>query len=312
MTRIDWPDQKLFAFTIFDDTDNARLEDVRIVYDFLLELGFRTTKSVWVLDPDEEPRIGGENLTNRQYLDYCLELARRGVEIALHNVSAGHNLRGVTEEGIRILNDYLDRPLKSFANHADNKENIYWGGKRLSGMYRRLFEIIGGKAIFEGDDESSPYFWGDLCKKNIQYVRNFVFEDINTLKKDPFTPYYDSRRPYVNRWFSSSNASEVHVFNKNVTRESLLQLEEEGGGSILYTHFCSFVKNGRLNREFVNTMEYLANRPGWFVPVSEMLDYLEGIQGKRDISPYERFELETKWFAEQVRMKFVAKIKKKL
>ena len=50
-----WPDGKLFAFSIIDDTDLSTLENVRPVYDYISELGLRTTKTVWMLptnDPD--------------------------------------------------------------------------------------------------------------------------------------------------------------------------------------------------------------------------------------------------------------------
>ena len=46
--NINWPDNKKFAFTIFDDTDGSNLNDNRLVYDYLNELGFKTTKSVWM------------------------------------------------------------------------------------------------------------------------------------------------------------------------------------------------------------------------------------------------------------------------
>ena len=47
-SKILWPDNKKFAFTIFDDTDRANLENIKIVYDFLNKLGFKTTKSIWI------------------------------------------------------------------------------------------------------------------------------------------------------------------------------------------------------------------------------------------------------------------------
>ena len=46
--KIHWPNNKKFAFTIFDDTDGANLKDNQLVYDYLNELNFKTTKSVWV------------------------------------------------------------------------------------------------------------------------------------------------------------------------------------------------------------------------------------------------------------------------
>ena len=45
--KIEWPNGHDFAFTVFDDTDNATLHNVRPVYKFLLDLGLIMTKSVW-------------------------------------------------------------------------------------------------------------------------------------------------------------------------------------------------------------------------------------------------------------------------
>ncbi|MCJ7777683.1 MAG: hypothetical protein MUP16_05150, partial [Sedimentisphaerales bacterium] len=58
-TRISWPNGKDFAFTVFDDTDLATLENVREVYSLLADYGFRTTKLVWPTCGDKKPRGGG-------------------------------------------------------------------------------------------------------------------------------------------------------------------------------------------------------------------------------------------------------------
>ena len=42
-----WPEDKGFAFTIFDDTDYQTAENTREVYSFLADLGLKTTKSIW-------------------------------------------------------------------------------------------------------------------------------------------------------------------------------------------------------------------------------------------------------------------------
>ena len=49
--RITWPDNKRFAFTVFDDPDSQTLEASQAVYGFLRDRGFRTTKGVWPLAP---------------------------------------------------------------------------------------------------------------------------------------------------------------------------------------------------------------------------------------------------------------------
>src|SRR5579871_350986 len=52
-----WPDGKTFAFTIFEDSDFQTPARAAAVYDFLADLGIKTTKGVWPghanIPPDE-------------------------------------------------------------------------------------------------------------------------------------------------------------------------------------------------------------------------------------------------------------------
>ena len=61
---ITWPEGKRFAFSIFDDADKDRFTNTKPVYDFLEELGFRTTKSCWLEDGDPDHPLGGESCEN--------------------------------------------------------------------------------------------------------------------------------------------------------------------------------------------------------------------------------------------------------
>ena len=65
--KIQWPEGKDFAFTIFDDTDLATLENVNEVYSLLSDYGFRTTKSVWPLKGDKKQKIGGTTCEDPKY-----------------------------------------------------------------------------------------------------------------------------------------------------------------------------------------------------------------------------------------------------
>ena len=56
--RVEWPEGKRFAFTVFDDTDSARLENVRELYAFLTDVGLRTTKTAWALEARKVIRSG--------------------------------------------------------------------------------------------------------------------------------------------------------------------------------------------------------------------------------------------------------------
>jgi len=75
---IDWPDQKAFAFTIFDDPDAQTYEDGRLVYSFLADLGFRTTRGVWPGPVVRTPNSGGETCENLKYRQHSIELQRLG------------------------------------------------------------------------------------------------------------------------------------------------------------------------------------------------------------------------------------------
>jgi hypothetical protein len=72
--KIQWPDGKSFAFTVFDDPDRDVMHNTKPVYDFLRNLGFRTTKGVWMFDAEDHSGPTGLSCENRQYLDWILEL----------------------------------------------------------------------------------------------------------------------------------------------------------------------------------------------------------------------------------------------
>ena len=85
---VSFPDGKRFAFTIVDDTDMASLERLRPVYGVLEKYGLRTTKTVWVMESNDEtnPANRGESLRNPAYREFISDLSRKGFEIALHEL----------------------------------------------------------------------------------------------------------------------------------------------------------------------------------------------------------------------------------
>ena len=75
-SKILWPDNKKFAFTIFDDTDRTNLENIKIVYDFLNKLGFKTTKSIWIGGNEKENLEEGITCNNVNYLNWLVDLGK--------------------------------------------------------------------------------------------------------------------------------------------------------------------------------------------------------------------------------------------
>jgi hypothetical protein len=305
MHAIRWPDGKHFAFTVFDDTDGVTMENTPPVYEFLGDAGFRTTKSVWPIPSSRSPRIGGLTCADPAYRRWVQSLAGNGFEIALHGVSATTATRGDIERGLDTFRDIFGHDPACHANHADALDSMYWGVDRLSGASRHVYRALKPQSLRrQGHLPHSPYFWGDLCRQRIRYVRNFVYGNINTLRACPRMPYHDPDRPFVNAWFASSEGANVRSFLRMLSEENQDRLEREGGACIMYTHFASgFCADGRVDATFRRLMKRFAAKPGWFVSVSSLLEYLrQQSPGDGTISPRERGGLERAWLRHKIRM----------
>ncbi len=301
-----WPLGRKFAFTIFDDTDWATVENVKPVYELLADLGMRTTKSVWVFNGHGNPANGGSTCEDPDYLEWVRRLQQHGFEIGLHNPAPVTSPREQMQLGLARFRELFGDQMLIHCNHVGCSENIYWGGARLSGSRRLLYNILTGgrrRDMFRGHVEGDPLFWGDLCRERVRYVRNFVFDEVNTLAVCPEMPYHDLARPFVNFWFASTDGGSRERFLTNFTFANIDRLVESGGLCIAYVHFAGrFVSGGRVDSECRKRLEYIAAREGWFMPVSVVLDYLRGNADRaaRTISPSRLRALETRWLLEKL------------
>jgi hypothetical protein len=308
-SRLTWPEGKRFAFTIVDDTDKSAVENVRPVYDFLCDLGFRITKTVWPLKPLNKVEQSGQSLDDKNYRDWVLSIKHQGFEIALHGIADESSPRPRIIEGLERFQQIIGYPPRIHSNHTGQAEGIYWGEDRFDGPVKLIYRLarrhlLNGETQFYGHREDSIYFWGDLCQNTIKFVRNFVFNDINTLKMDPIMPYHDPRRPYVPYWFSSSVAAEINCFCNLISEANQDRLLEEGGACIAYAHLgARFYKDGELNPKFVALMRRMANLGGWFVPASTLLEYIGEHRGWQDLSHDRRLlpPMQWRWLQQKVR-----------
>lgn len=300
-----YPDGKTFAFTIVDDTDGATLETVRPIYDYLFSLGLRTTKTVWVMKPGAPPDNAagaGDTLERQEYADYIRLLQRRAFEIALHNVSGKSNTRPEIAAGIERFKQLMGEYPRIDAQHEKNLENIYFqfaqSGRHLpppfrTAIFRRVHAFLRPNCMksgprdhgCSGENCGSEYFWGDLCKAKIKYVRsNVFFRELNTLKCNPAMPYVSAETPYVNYWFDSSNGQDADCFNSLLSNRNIDRLRSECGCSIVYTHFGKgFVRTdgvaAELNGETRQRLRAIAGHAdGWYVPAGDLLDRLLAFQ----------------------------------
>lgn len=310
-----WPNNKKFAFTIIDDTDQSTLYNVKPIYDFLSKIGMRTTKSVWSLNSPQYKISSindfGETCEDDKYLDWLKDLQKKGFEIALHNVKALNSNRAEILKGFKHFYNCFGFYPNHFVNHNSNIENIYWGIDRVSGirkyiyfiakLYSNLKDFKLKEGFYKGHKNKSKYFWGDISKKHVKYVRNFVFNDINTLKFDNIMPYHDSKKEYVNNWYSASNGGGLLSFNKLISKNNVDKLIDENGLCIVYTHFGKgFFEKNSINSEWKEKMEYISSKDGWFVPVNEVLNHLDKNR-KINYKRSDIINLENKWIKQKIK-----------
>lgn len=298
---LNFPGGRRFAFTIMDDTDVATLENVGPVYRVLHELGFRTTKTVWPVDcPEGSPNYhASSTLVDRPYLEWILQLRDQGFEIAYHGATMETSRRERTERALAQFREHFGGPPRVYANHALNRENLYWGpGKLDDPLLRWIYTHSegGSRGFFQGEVPGSPWYWGDLAGQ-ITYIRNLTFSNINLLRTNPSMPYRDARRPAVPWWFSASDAENVQAFNQLISPSGQDQLEREGGICIVATHLGKgFCEGGVVHPETVRLLRRLSAKDGWFVPVGELLDWLRSQrQGEGALPENEWRRMQWRW-----------------
>lgn len=278
--KYEFPGGKRFAFSLFDDTDVATVENVGPVYELLDRLGLRVTKSAWPLACPEGSRLFGssQTLEDADYRAFVLDLHRSGFEIGWHCATMESSRRERTVHGLERFAELFGEYPRTHVNHAVNRENLYWGADRLDApLLRSLYGRLDGAEAghYLGHVEGSDYWWGDLCREHIDYVRNLTFHDLNLAKVNPSMPYRDPRRPHVRFWFSATDAEAGEDFVRMFTPRRLDRLEREGGFCILATHLAKrYTVDGKVRSDVRERFEDLAGREGWFPTVAELLDWL--------------------------------------
>jgi hypothetical protein len=282
-----FPENKTFAFSIIDDTDDASLERVRTAYQYLDTLGVKATKTVWVLPATRKSGSEGTGkwcegvtLANQSYVTLLKDLVQRGHELAMHSASGGNSVRGETIQAYEIFkNIFGNYPLINVM-HGRNKDNLYYGTEGFKGIFKFLAKVYCSDS-FEGHIAGSPYFWGDIFSKNSQYARYYKCMSLNTLKVNPSMPYFDPAKPFVPRWFSSTDLSSIETIMLNLTERSLKRLINQKGACIAYTYFHYYINESLqlfpIVEERFNLFKKYSNIV-WMVPTSVLLNRLEQIK----------------------------------
>ncbi len=308
---VPWPARSRFAFTIFDDTDLTTLTNGRPVYDLLTDLGLRTTKSVWPLAPYGRGRVGGQTCEDPDYRRWVTSVQDAGHEIGFHNATDEPSTRDRTILALDRFRELFGHDPRVGADHSGNLEAMYWGPHRLSGVRASLYAgfertLRPHRRQGTGHVPTSPYFWGDVLRDRVDYWRNFTFAAIDVLDPCPVLPYHDPRRPYVPWWFASTHTPTASALVEALSPERLDELEASGGACILYTHLgAGAAPGGVLDPHVRSAFEDLASRPGWFAPVSEVLDHLRSEGRGGLLGDGARRHIEWRWIADQTRARGV-------
>lgn len=298
-----FPSDARFAFTVVDDTDLATAENVKPVYDLLAELGMRTTKTLWPLAATEaNPYAGSQTAADPGYRSFLRNLHASGFELALHGVRMHSSPRADVEAGLERFTEYFDAGPSLHVNHFKNLDNIYWGRSRLSGrLAGAAYRVAAGTHSSLGHVPGSPYFWGDICRERIRYVRSFTLRETNLDRLPAPIAYSDGDRPFARRFFLSTEGGNLPAFVDAVTEAKQDALAEQGGVCIMYAHFgAGFVEHGALNKRFATLMRRLADLGGWFPPASELLDRLYP-DDPPAINRRQRDAIERRWLLERLR-----------
>jgi hypothetical protein len=276
-----WPYRAGFCIT--DDTDAATLASVRAVYDALHSLGLKPTKTVWPFEPEEPcgipatppSTLRGVTLADPAYRAYCAELAARGVEIALHGASAGNNRRDRTVAAFRMLESEFGNE-GTFICHSKNADNVYWEEKVApNAVLRRLLTLYSRHRCF-GEIDGSPYFWGDVCREKVRWIRLFRTRQTDTLAADPTMPYYEPGKPYVRGWFTATKRS----FHDCTTHEALDRLAAGHGLTVLYQYLHRYADGDTVDATFRADAERLAGDGRILVDTTaRMMGRLKAMQG---------------------------------
>jgi hypothetical protein len=301
-----YPGGKRFAFSIIDDTDMTTLARVKPIYEVLDRYGVRTTKTVWSF-PTNEPdnhTNRGDSLSDPEYRAFIVELQRKGFEIASHGARGGSSRREDTLRGLDLFHETVGHQPRMFVNHSLNKDNLYWGSHLFTIAPLQWLGALLNRHEFSGHDPASPYYWGDIAKARITYVRRYTFPDINLLNVNGSFPYRLDDKPDVNFWFPTANGDRIREFDELLKTEHIERLAREGGVCLVYAHLGagSFnTKDGKVDPRFEARIRELVKHDGWFVPASQILDHLRqqptwtGQLGLR-----ERVRLEVRYLAGQL------------
>lgn len=276
MIDIQWPNGKEFCFVLLDNTQRNKLQNLIPIYNYLYSKNIKTTKSICVYPPRNNKET--DCLLDERYASFIKAIKSKGYEICINGVGYGNFDRDEIIDGLEIYKDFLGEYPNIQINSSEDKAAVYWGEKRYNDTIGKLTgRVFRNQQYSYGDEVGNSYFWGDFCKKHINYMMNNMYAELNTLKVDGDMPYVDkTKTKYSNYWFSVSDGRNVNRFNSITRNNNIAKLKREKGCALVYVDFDQkFIgRGGKIDYEFEKNIENISRENGWFTTVTECLDYI--------------------------------------
>jgi len=198
-----------------------------------------------------------------------------------------------------VYHNVLGEYPRIYAPHAMNRENLYWGHQRFTfPFFQLLYKIVSKEkhGYYKGHENGSDYYWGDIARKYLDYVRSFTYNTINLQKISNKIVYHNPYKPYAKNFFFTCDAENVEEFNALLNLRNQKILAEQKGICIISTHFGKgfMVKNG-LNEQTKYLLSEMIKKNCWVAPVSVVLDYLKKNQTNNSMNYIELVILELRW-----------------
>jgi hypothetical protein len=268
-----YPEPYRFAFTIVQDADSAFSARLSPLFDVFDELGSRITASAfafwadwardgaiwseWRASPFDAP-IAVPLCDPVEGLFYQ-QLSARGHEIALHSPADTSSTSQQVADAFELYRTMFGRYPATYVEHSarSNKDAL----------------------ANEGARPGSPYFTRDLLRRYDPWT--WVDDehglrdtrDGHGLLNDAANAQYGLKKAFIRtgRW----SASDGDGFLAYYSEDRVDALERDAGAALVYTHLNEGwldPRTRRMRHDLVERLSYIAAKPGWFVPASEILD----------------------------------------
>ena len=278
-----------FAFTIVHDADSAYSQRLRPLFDVFDDLGFRLTVTAftywaeWAHDGAIWAKWRDERDQDRAFLapksvpladpverQFYRQLAARGHEIGMHSASETSDTRARIQAAMASFEETFGAPPAVYVEHSpeNNKDAL----------------------ANEGADPASPYYCLDLLRESgawlwIGYSGLRPHGDERYYQIAPDQPLLDltaTRRFGLTKAFVRTGRrreARGDDFLKWYSEDHIDALE---GSALVYMHLDMGwldLQTRQMRRPLAERLRYLASKPGWFAPASQILDRTRAVDG---------------------------------